>query len=176
MSKTAFILGGGPRVGNTLANALAKRGYKVAVARRNPDGTNLANGIKTIKLDLSDTSSIAEAFDEVKSSLGTPNVVVYNAAAFTKAGPRDDPFSVDTELLVKDAQVNIFGVYTALQEAVKGFKTIGEGLPKVFIDTGNILPFHPVPSFVSLGLGKAGAVHLIQSASETEAYTAAGYR
>jgi NAD(P)-dependent dehydrogenase (short-subunit alcohol dehydrogenase family) len=176
MSKTAFILGGGPRVGKSLANALLEHGYKVAIGRRNPDSTGLSSGIKTVKLDLSDMSSITNAFSEVKSALGVPNVVIYNAAALHAVGDRADPFSTDTEFLVKDTEVNIFGVYTALQEAVKGFKSVGEGLPKTFIATGNILPFAPVSFLYSLGVGKAGAAHLIQSALKTEAYATAGFR
>jgi NAD(P)-dependent dehydrogenase (short-subunit alcohol dehydrogenase family) len=176
MSKTAFILGGGPRVGTSVANALVKKGYKVAIGRRTIDSASSAEGITSVKLDLGSTASITAAFKEVTSSLGTPHVVIYNGATLSAIGAKEDPFNADVEGLKKDIDVNITGVYTALTEAVKGFKTVSADLPKVFIVTGNILPFSPVPHLFSLGVGKSGAVHLIHSAIAAETYAKAGYR
>lgn len=57
----------------------------------------------------------------------------------------EDPFGVSPEAFVKDAGVNVFGAYAALNEAVKGFKELDSSTPKAFISTGNVLPFDPIP-------------------------------
>ena len=179
MSKVALILGGGARVGNAVANGLASSGYKVAIGRRTPKAEGLSNGVKPIKLDVTSTASIVSAFDEVRTSFGAvPNVVVYNAGDLQKAADPNDIFSTDVELLKGDAEINIWGVYTALQQATKGWASLPDdtNFPKVFILTGNILPFAPIPHLLSLGLGKAAAVHLIESATLTEEFQKKNWR
>lgn len=72
--------------------------------------------------------------------------------------------------------MNLFGAYAAMGEAVRGFESLvdEEAVPKVFIATGNVLPFQPSGSGISLGAGKAGLVYLIEAA--VKAYGARGYR
>lgn len=179
MFKVALILGGGPRVGNAVANGLFASGYKVAIGRRSPTSEGLTSGVKPIKLDVSSTSSIVSAFEEVRSSFGAvPNVVIYNAGGLQKASPPSDIFATDIELLRGDAEINIWGPYAALQEATKAWATLpaDSNLPKVFILTGNILPFAPIPPLISLGIGKAASAHLIHSATLTEEFTKKGWR
>ncbi|KIW08987.1 hypothetical protein, variant 5 [Verruconis gallopava] len=173
MTKSAFILGAGPRVGTSVANSLTKSGYKVAIGRRSASETSDGT---SIKVDLSSTSSITSAFKEVQSMIGVPSVVIYNAASFSKRGPVDDPYSPDVEYLKKDTEINVFGVYQALQETTKNWKTITDDIPKVFIITGNILPFKPIPGFESLGVGKSAAAHFIWSSVMNESFRKAGYR
>lgn len=179
MSKVALILGGGARVGYSVANGLAAFGYKVAIGRRSPTTEGLSEGIKALKLDVSSTSSIQSAFSETKAAFGAvPNVVIYNAGDLQKAAPQDDIFAVDVKILKEDAEVNIWGPYTALQEATKGWKDLPEDAsqPKVFIMTGNILPFAPIPFLLSLGVGKASSAHMIESATLTEAFQKKNWR
>ena len=76
-----FIVGGGPRIGHSVAKRFLQQGYKVAVGRRNTQDTasspELA-GALPVSLDVTKPRSIEAAFDEVESKLGIPNVVVYN--------------------------------------------------------------------------------------------------
>ena len=179
MSKVALILGGGTRVGYSVANGLAASGYKVAIGRRTPTSEGLSAGIKTLTLDVSSTSSITSAFEETKSAFGAvPNVVVYNAGNLKQAGPVDDIFAVDVNVLKEDAGLNIWGVYTAFQLATKGWASLPDNpaQPKTFILTGNILPFAPIPRLVSLGIGKSAGAHMIEAATLTEAFQKKGWR
>ena len=179
MSKTALILGGGSRVGYAVANGLAANGYNVAIGRRSSITEGLTAGIKTLKLDLASTASITAAFEETQKCFGAvPNVVIYNGGNLKKAAPRDDIFAVDVETLREDAELNIFGVYTALQLATKAWSTLPNdpAQPKTFILTGNILPFEPIPFLLSLGIGKAAGAHMIESATLTEAFQKKGWR
>lgn len=86
-----------------------------------------------------------------------------------------DAFSVPIPSFVNDANVNIIGAYSAMKEAVAGFQTITEpAVPKVFISTGNIMPFKPVAFGTGFVTGKAAQAHLI--AVGTLSYNERGYR
>jgi NAD(P)-dependent dehydrogenase (short-subunit alcohol dehydrogenase family) len=179
MTKTALILGAGANVGASVASAFAEQGYLVAAGRRNVSATpSQHKNITSLKIDLTDTKSIPGIFSHVTETLGVPNVVVWNAYSATHSGPADDPFTAPAETLDFDNHANIVGVYTALQEAIKGWKTLPADNtdPKVFIVTGNILPWLPDPRLAGLSTGKAGAAHLIHLATTAKAYADAGYR
>jgi len=71
--------------------------------------------------------------------------------------------------------VNTVGAYVAVKEAVAGFATIKDPkLPKVFINTGNVLPFKPMAIGTTLGTGKASQAHLM--AVGALSYADKGYR
>ena len=77
-SPIILILGAGPRIGTSLAKAFAAKGYKVALtSRKASDVNNTADEIH-IQSDLADPGTVANAFSQVKASLGIPSVVVYN--------------------------------------------------------------------------------------------------
>jgi len=96
------------------------------------------------------------------------------AAALTVSSD-DDPLSLSDEAFLDDLKVNTIGAYASLRNAVAGFHLLGSGdTPRVFIATGNVLPFQPWPLGVSLGAGKAALVHLLQVG--TLSYNKKGYR
>src|SRR5271163_2004055 len=77
-SPVILILGAGSNIGHHVARAFAAKGYKVALAaRRLKEADNNADQIN-IPSDLSDPSSVVNAFSKVKSLLGVPSVVIYN--------------------------------------------------------------------------------------------------
>jgi hypothetical protein len=86
----------------------------------------------------------------------------------------EDPFGVSPDAFVKDIGVNTIGAYAALNQAVKGFKSLDAGTPKAFIVTGNVLPFKPIPVGVTLGTGKAAVAHLINIGATT--YTKSNFK
>lgn len=85
-----------------------------------------------------------------------------------------DPLSVPLGKFNEDLNVVVTSAYAAAHEAVEGFKTLPEATKKTFIYTGNILNRQLIPSLLAFGIGKSGAAHLIQSASEV--YKKDGYR
>lgn len=175
-----FIIGGGPRIGYAVASAFAQRGYKVAIASRRPNKEEIEKkGWFSVEMDLTSHDAIHNGFKQVRERIGEPNVVVYNAAALTFA-PENDPFSIDSEQFESDMKVNVTGAYTCLKETITTFKALENtnqptrGLPRVFIATGNVVPFEPIPWGFTLGSGKAALVHLIQTGNL--AYGKKGYR
>lgn len=79
MSKPViFVLGAGPKIGLSVADAFAAEGYLVAIAARSLQNGKNEKGYLTLKLDLADTKSVSTAFKRVTEELGIPSVVVYN--------------------------------------------------------------------------------------------------
>jgi NAD(P)-dependent dehydrogenase (short-subunit alcohol dehydrogenase family) len=172
----ALILGSGPRVGAAVAKQFANTGYSVAIASRKATEGKGAEGYLSIKADFSDPSSIPTVFDTVKAEFGSaPSVVVYNAAALTPP-TGDNLFSIPVESLTTDLNTNTVSVYSAAQQAIKGWETLSNDAKKVFIYTGNKLNtgIGPMLLTVTLGIGKSASAYLIGAADKQ--YSKVGYR
>ena len=63
MSDRILVIGGNGNVGTPLVRELVRRGEKVRVGSRNP--TAPANGVETVRLDLTDPATFVAAFDGV---------------------------------------------------------------------------------------------------------------
>ena len=97
------------------------------------------------------------------------------AAALTFPKDAHDTLEISPKDFERDTAINLLGVYTSLRETVRGFKNLAnDGLPTVFITTGNVLPWQPSGPGITLGAGKAGVVNLLQSV--LMAYSATKYR
>ena len=77
-SPVILVLGAGPRIGTSVANAFAAKGYSVALASRKASQANSTANEIHIPTDFADPGTIANAFSQVKEKLGIPSVVVYN--------------------------------------------------------------------------------------------------
>ncbi|KAF1963672.1 NAD(P)-binding protein [Byssothecium circinans] len=168
-----LLFGAGANVGQSVARAFAAKGYKIAlVSRSQKDNTNIPNAIH-ISSDLSDPSSVPGVFAKVSEKLGTPSVVVYNAAAVVPTKP-EDPLSNPTEHFIKDLNINTTSAYNAGQQAVLGFQKLPATASKTFIYTGNLLNTSIIVPYLDLGVGKSATAHIIQVAAE--AYKDKGYK
>ena len=90
-SPVILILGAGPNIGQSVAQAFAAKGYRVALAaRRATEAHNTADEIH-VQSDFTDPGSVINAFSQAKASLGIPSVVVYNGTHHiaTPLGPCD---------------------------------------------------------------------------------------
>jgi NAD(P)-dependent dehydrogenase (short-subunit alcohol dehydrogenase family) len=89
LSKVLFILGGGPRIGYSVAKRFVQEGYKVAIGRRTLAVVKAHEELKgalSVVVDVSNRDSIELAFHEVATKLGVPNVVVYNGEISPSTG------------------------------------------------------------------------------------------
>lgn len=77
-SKVVLILGSGPNIGQSLAQAFKAKGYKVAVTSRKAKSEDSTTDQLHISSDLSNPNSVIEVFSKVKAAFGIPSVVVYN--------------------------------------------------------------------------------------------------
>lgn len=85
-----------------------------------------------------------------------------------------NPLTTPIADFAKDLAINTTSVYAAAQAAVAGFESLGKDVKKAFIFTGNVLNTTTIPVMLSMGVGKAGTAHLIESASV--AYKDKGFR
>ncbi|KAF3054941.1 hypothetical protein GL218_07347 [Daldinia childiae] len=173
----ALILGAGPRVGASVAQKFASNGYKVAIASRSGTGSKTAEGFLSLKADFTKPDSVPALFDAVKTEFKTaPSVVVYNAAALTNPPEKDSIFSIPSDSIVSDLNVNTVSPYVAAQQAVIGWATLPKEAKKTFIYTGNILNVSvvPVPLMVDLGMGKSASAFWVGVADSV--YSSQGFR
>lgn len=75
-----------------------------------------------------------------------------------------DPFSIPIEDFTRDVNINTISVFSALQQAIQGFKELPKDTPKTFICTGNCLLHIAMPVLMDLGLGKRAAGFMVENA------------
>jgi NAD(P)-dependent dehydrogenase (short-subunit alcohol dehydrogenase family) len=86
---TALIVGAGDGLSASIARRFAKAGLKLGLVARNKEKlTALAAqlGGEAFGCDATQPDAVADLFNEVETRLGTPDVVIYNAA-FRVRGP-----------------------------------------------------------------------------------------
>ncbi|KAI0121068.1 hypothetical protein BJ170DRAFT_600077 [Xylariales sp. AK1849] len=172
-----LILGAGPRIGASVADKFASSGYKVAVASRNGSNTKTVKGFLSLKADFTKPDSISALFDIVEAELhAPPNVVIYNAGAFTNPPDKNSVFSIPTENVASDLNVNTITPYVVAQQAVRRWETLPKDIKKTFIFTGNNMNVVvvPMPMMLGGGMGKAATAFWLGVADLTSA--AKGYR
>ncbi|GAA2845232.1 hypothetical protein GCM10020220_038220 [Nonomuraea rubra] len=117
----------------------------------------------TYRADCGDEGELRAALDAATGALGTPDVVVYNAAII-----RPDTLAEANARVQLDAwAVNVVGALITAAHVVPAMARRGGG---TFIVTGG-MP-EPKPAYVSLSLGKAGLRTLV--AMLDEEYGASG--
>ncbi|MCR5750906.1 MAG: SDR family NAD(P)-dependent oxidoreductase [Kiritimatiellae bacterium] len=138
--KTAVVIGAGKGMGNAIARRFAREGFKaVLVARRKEalestvaelakDG--LAASYETA--DASDSNSLAEAIGRI----GTPDVLVYNAAFM--AGGKASELTPDE--MVAHFKTDVVGAQVAAKCVIPGMRERGSG---AIIFTGGLFGVHP---------------------------------
>jgi NAD(P)-dependent dehydrogenase (short-subunit alcohol dehydrogenase family) len=116
--RTALIVGVGSGLSASLARLFAKAGLKVALAARRPDNLKALaqeTGAKIFACDSTNRGEVAKLFADVKTALGSPDVVVYNASYRTRG-----PFvELDPDEVAKSLSVTVFGGFLVAQEAAK---------------------------------------------------------
>lgn len=152
------------------------QGYRVALASRKPLSVDVGSSLH-VTVDLTKPETVAPAFETVKDKLGaSPSVVVYNAALFPGNDAADPLATFDLDAYHDGLNVNATSVILALQQAVKGFKTLGPDHSKTFILTGNFLNRKVLPGMLSFGLSKAAGAYAIWNLAETKPYEKDGVK
>jgi short-subunit dehydrogenase len=142
--KVCAIVGFGTGVSMGVARAFGKEGYNLALVARNP--AKLAENarslnvegviVKSFPADAGDEASVIQAFTNIRTELGDPEVLIYNAAGFAPGKPT----SLTAQAIVADFQVNVAGALVA----------------GTILLTGGGLALYPAAEVASLSIGKAG--------------------
>jgi len=167
MKPACLVVGAGPGIGQSVAQAFAREGYALALAARQPgrlddfrrelekDGTP----VRTYAADAADEASLRRLFAAVRQDLGDPEVLVYNPAAHSPGKPT----TLTGEQLAADFRVNVTGALLCAQEAAGAMKQRGRG---TILLTGGGFAHEPAANYASLSLGKAALRNLTYSLAQ----------
>jgi NAD(P)-dependent dehydrogenase (short-subunit alcohol dehydrogenase family) len=152
---TALLVGAGPGLGRSVALAFAREGHAVAlVARSSERVAAIADEVRATGVqveaaaaDVRDEKGLRDAVGKAVAELGTPDVLVYNAAIIQPDGLGQ----LDAAGHERAWGVNVVGALTAASVVLPRMAARGSGS---FLVTGGMPD--PVPSYISLSLGKAG--------------------
>lgn len=125
-TKTALIVGTGSGISASLARALQRDGYTLALASRKPDRfADLARavGARSYAVDAAEPSEVARLFTDVDRDIGALGFVCYNAS-FRTRGPFVEQKPDD---VLNALKISTFGAFLVAQEAAKRMIPRGEG-------------------------------------------------
>jgi NAD(P)-dependent dehydrogenase (short-subunit alcohol dehydrogenase family) len=121
------VVGVGEGNGAAFARTFAREGMSLALLARGTELTQaLADEIgdaRAYSCDVTDVSSIAEAFDAIRTDLGDPAVLIYNAGS----GVGGDAESISLEAFENAWRVNALGALAVSQQVIPAMKAAGKG-------------------------------------------------
>ena len=119
MSESVLIVGVGSGLSASLAKLCALKGMKVFLAARNIEKLeDLKKEVsaETYKCDSTDIESVKNLFKETDKTIGTPNLVIYNASSRPS---RNGVAELDPKQVQQSINVTCFGAFLVAQEATK---------------------------------------------------------
>ena len=159
MSRTALIVGAGSGISASVARALARDGYKVALAARKTDKLKaLADetGAALIEADATEAGQVKAMFAKAEEDLGALDVVLYNAS-FRTRGPFVD---LDPADVARTLHVSAYGGFLVGQEAARRMLERGSG---VILFTGASASVKGYAQSAPFAMGKFALRGLAQS-------------
>jgi NAD(P)-dependent dehydrogenase (short-subunit alcohol dehydrogenase family) len=169
--QTCVIVGAGPRLGLAIAHRFAREGFQIALIARRQEALEqyvaelAAEGDTAAgyQADLAHPEQIPAVFARIVEELGPPDVLVYNATAFTHATPSQ----LTDQQLLSDLNVNVVSALSCAREVLPAMQAKGEG---TIILTGGAFALNTYAPMASLGIGKAALRNLaLNLAAEVEA-------
>jgi len=158
--EVAVIVGTGRGLSASLARLFARDGMRVALAAR--DTAKLAGlcdetGAMAFACDASNPAAVSTLFEDVDRKLGTPGLVVYNAA---NRGGRGPLTGLDPEAVRQAILVTCYGGFLVAQEAARRMLAAGKG---TLLFTGASASYKGYAHSSSFAMGKFGLRGLAQS-------------
>ncbi len=155
----AVVVGVGPGLGSAVARRFAAAGMAVAVARRRPEElAGLAGEIggRAYACDATEQDSVEALFAAVDTDLGSPQVVVYNAGAYSPGGILE----IEAAEFERCWRIGCLGGFHVGQAAAKRMVAAGAG---TIIFTGATASLRGSAKFANLAVPKFGLRALAQS-------------
>ena len=151
------IVGAGSGVSLSVAKRFAREGFELALVARRAEAlaeqtAALATSgawASSYVADAGDPTLLRQAFDRIKTEIGQPAVLIYNAAAIRQGAPS----TINPAELEADFRVNVSGALIAAQQVIPAMKAAGQG---TILLTGGGLALKPFARYTSLAIGKAG--------------------
>ena len=158
------IVGVGEGNGAALARAFAREGMSLALLARSTEFTDaLARELddaRSYSCDVSDPKSVADAFAKIRSDLGDPAVLTYNAGS----GAWGDVETIDLEGFESSWRVNALGALAVSQQVIPGMKAAASG---TIIFIGATASLRGGPRTAAFAPAKAAQRSLAESMART---------
>lgn len=159
-TETALIVGAGRGLSASLTRLFAREGMKVVVAARNVE--KLApllseTGATAFACDTAEPASVDSLFASTVASVGTPDIVVFNASNRGGRGPITE---LDPEAVRQAVLVSCYGGFLVGQAAARLMLERGNG---TILLTGASASYKGYPNSSSFAMGKFGLRGLAQS-------------
>ncbi|MCG8493586.1 MAG: SDR family NAD(P)-dependent oxidoreductase, partial [Sneathiellales bacterium] len=106
MTTNALIVGTGPGLSTALVQLFTKEGISVSVAARDTQklkGLCAETGATAYSCDASDPQAVEELFEKLDKAEKQPDLVVYNAGAYTRGAITELEADAVKELLMVNA-------------------------------------------------------------------------
>ena len=161
----AAVTGVGPGLGAALARRFAAT-YAVAILARKADYLKALAGeirqsgatVMDVPCDVGDRAQMARAFDAIRTDLGEPELLLYNAGS----GSWGTITEITAEQYEADWRVNALGAFVAAKEVAPAMIACGRG---AILFTGATAGVKAGPKSVSFGPAKFAMRGLAQSLS-----------
>lgn len=160
----AAVVGAGPGLGAAVARRFAREGYAVGLFARGEASLREvqrdieAAGGRALACpsDATDEASVGAAFERLRTQLGAPEVLVYNAGAFTVGGVLElEPAAFESAW-----RTNCLGGFLSAREVLPKMLERGHG---TLLFTGATASLRGSARFAGLAVGKFGLRALAQS-------------
>ena len=118
MTESVLIVGVGSGLSASLARLCSKKNMVVNLAARNIDKLKALKeetNANTYQCDSTNKESVSNLFKELDNTIGTPNLVIYNAAARV----RGSIVELDPAQTLKAIEVTCYGAFLVAQESAK---------------------------------------------------------
>ncbi|WP_422384687.1 SDR family NAD(P)-dependent oxidoreductase [Roseibium album] len=126
MTEHALIVGAGPGLSASLAKLFTDEGMTVSLAARDTEKLSTLckeTGAQAFGCDASDPQSVEHLFQRLDENERLPDIVVYNAGAYTR-GPVTD---LDVEAVRNVLMVNALGAMLVARQAARHMLEQGSG-------------------------------------------------
>jgi len=158
MATIALIVGAGSGLSASLARLFVAEGMTVVLAARQTDKLSALslNRVISFAVDASQPSEVNHLFEQIEQQIGTPEIVVYNAA-WRFSGPL---IELDPTEVAKAIDITAYGGFLVAQAAARGMLKLGKGA--IFF-TGASASVKGYPRSAPFAMGKFALRGLAQS-------------
>lgn len=156
LAKVCAVVGVGPGLGRALCERFGREGFEIAMLARSYERLEalrhefVDEGISAhvFAADAGDPESLRDALTNVQNTLGSPDVLIYNAVAFHPGMITN----LTGKELADDLQTSVIGVLEAAKQLLPAMIERNQG---ALIFTGGGAGVNPWPQNASLSVGKA---------------------
>lgn len=143
--KTVLVTGSSGGMGSAICELLLEKGYKVYGI--DYKDTQEISGFTHINCDVTDMTSVEQAFERVKASAEKLDAIIHTAGIYDL----DSLIEMEEKRFVRIMDINLFGVY----RINKVFAPLLERGGRIIITTSELAPLDPLPFTGIYAISKA---------------------